>query len=78
MSAMPTARRAAVVAGLLAVWALPASAQTAPARSARPPVWEIEGFGGFVPAGVRSGGTSTLPDPGSPIATSSPIFPSRQ
>jgi hypothetical protein len=41
--------------------------------------WEIEGYGGlFVPTGGSAGGAPVLPLPGPPIATSSPIFPSRR
>ena len=40
--------------------------------------WEIEAYGGFVAGQASSGGSRTLPDAGPPIATSSPIFPSRE
>jgi hypothetical protein len=55
--------------------AAPAWAQS-PANERR---WEIEGYGGLmvVPTG-SGGGTAVLPQPGPPIATSSPIFPSRR
>ena len=40
--------------------------------------WEIEGYGGLlIPTGTAQG-SATLPAPGAPIATSSPIFPSRR
>lgn len=39
--------------------------------------WEIEGAAG-VSAGSVTSGTTALPPPGPPIATSTPIFPSRQ
>lgn len=63
----------AALAGLLA--AAPAWAQ----GQGEPRRWEIEGYGGFaLPAGSDIGeGTLTLPPPGAPIATSSPVFPSR-
>lgn len=64
---------AAALAGLLA--AAPAWAQ-GQGESRR---WEIEGYGGFaLPAGSDIGeGSLTLPPPGAPIITSSPVFPSR-
>ena len=41
------------------------------------PRWEIEGAAG-IGAGSLTNGTTALPGPGAPIATSTPIFPSRQ
>jgi hypothetical protein len=48
----------------------PARAQTA--------TWEIEGHGGLSMLRIPAGGTSTLPEPGAPIVTSTPVFPSRE
>ena len=55
-------------------WATPAAAQT----SGRERLWEIEGYGGLMRGVGGGGGTVALPEPGAPIATSSPIFPSRR
>ena len=38
--------------------------------------WELEGYGGFSLGRFTSGGELSLPAPGDPIATSSPVFPS--
>jgi hypothetical protein len=40
------------------------------------PGWTVEFYGGLTAGRVTAGGTVALPDPGAPIATSSPIFPS--
>ena len=40
--------------------------------------WEIEGVGGLSRGTVSSSGTATLPEPGAPIPSTSPIFPSRR
>lgn len=47
----------------------------APSPGAR---WEIEGYGGFSFAKLPAGGDVTLPPPGPPIPTSSPVFPTRE
>lgn len=69
--------RAAIVvaAAALLASAKPAFAQAAGPRADHP--WEIEGAAG-IGAGWLSNGSTALPPPGPPIATSSPIFPSRQ
>jgi hypothetical protein len=46
--------------------------------AAQTPGWEIEGYGGVVAARTASEGSRTLPAPGPPLVTSSPIFPSHQ
>jgi hypothetical protein len=51
----------------------PAAAQVVP-----PATWDIEGHGGVSRLRIPSGGTSTLPQPGAPITTSTPVFPSRE
>jgi hypothetical protein len=70
--------RLSLAAVFLAV-ATPAFAQgpvaAPPAGTGR---WEIEFHGGVVTAKRPHGGTTTLPAPGAPILTSSPIFPSRE
>jgi hypothetical protein len=87
------AGRALAVLGISAVIGLtraaPADAQAVPAtgvrtRAASTPVsptpthrWEIEGYGGFVPASVTPFGSSHLPVPGASIQTASALFPSR-
>ena len=80
-------RHAIVASGIAVVAALagagPAIAQRAPnspiAQSPNGPIsrWEIEGAAG-VGVGSLTSGTTALPGPGAPIATSTPIFPSRQ
>jgi hypothetical protein len=60
----------------LAIGAIGILANAVPA-SAQPRRWEVEGAIG-VAAGALSSGSSVLPAPGPPIATSSPLFPSRQ
>jgi hypothetical protein len=40
--------------------------------------WEVEWYGGLSFANPPASGTATLPAPGAPLTTSSPIFPSRQ
>ena len=72
-------RRLAVVL-LAAVGAWMAVAPAAWAQSSgNQRRWEFEGYGGLmvVPAGSVDG-AAVLPPPGRPIATSSPIFPSRR
>ncbi len=54
--------------------AAPASAQS----SANERRWEIEGYGGLMLPTSTAEGSAFLPQPGPPIATSSPIFPSRR
>ena len=74
----PFRRLTTVLLAAVGVWmaAAPAAWAQSPANELR---WEIEGYGGFmaVPTG-SAGGTAVLPQPGPPIATSSPIFPSRR
>lgn len=54
--------------------ALPAAAQSSGSERR----WEVEVYGGLM-RGVGGGdGTVALPEPGAPIATTSPIFPSRR
>jgi len=69
--------RAAIVvcAAALVASASPASAQAVARTVDRP--WELEGAAG-VGAGSLTNGSTALPPPGAPIATSSPVFPSRQ
>ena len=50
-------------------WPMPAHAQAARR-------WELEGYGGFSLGRFTSEGTLSLPAPGDPITTSSPVFPS--
>ena len=52
-------------------------AVTSPA-AAQEPRWELEGYGGVVAARTAGEGTRTLPPPGAPLVTSSPIFPTHQ
>jgi hypothetical protein len=68
--------RAAIV---LTATALLASGRSADAQTQAPPAhpWEIEGAAG-IGTGFLTNGSTSLPAPGAPIATSSPIFPSRQ
>jgi len=54
-----------------------AAASVAPA-AAQERKWEIEVFGGAVIGTSGGEGTRTLPPPGLPIVTSTPIFPSRE
>jgi hypothetical protein len=58
------------------VAAVPARAQPQATPSSDAPRWEIEAYGGVSLGRLSSGGTMTLPPPGAPIPTSSPIFPS--
>jgi len=70
-------RRPALFLALVTAWvafASPAWAQSSQDR----PRWEIEGFGGLMISNGPADGTSSLPPPGAPIATTSPIFPSRR
>ncbi len=93
MSAIAACRRILALTAFAAAAAVaPASAQRAalPAASSGNPSlqtasrapsgaasrWEIEGAAGVGTGWISSGGTA-LPAPGPPIATSSPIFPSR-
>lgn len=79
MNAVRRGLQALAVAAVAAMSVAPAGAQTpGPTPIGRTRTWEIEGYGGFPIGRVRSGGTSALPNPGPPITTSSPIFPSRQ
>ena len=55
---------------LVCAAAVPASAQD--------PRWDIEGYGGVVAARTAGAGSLSLPAPGAPIVTSSPVFPGRQ
>jgi len=66
--------------GLLSLLAVPTAveAQTSDQASADTRRWEVEWYGGLSLANPSSGGTTTLPAPGAPLTTSSPIFPSRQ
>lgn len=50
----------------------------APPPSPNQGQWELEFHGGIATANRPRGGTTTLPPPGAPILTSSPIFPSRE
>jgi hypothetical protein len=72
-------RSAAFLAAIMGMWlAAPAVAWGQSANADRRG-WEIEGYGGFMsPSSGGAEGGATLPPPGSPIATSSPIFPSRR
>jgi hypothetical protein len=49
-----------------------------PRRSPFATGWEIEGYGGLSLGRIPTGGESDLPGPGSPLTTSSPLFPSRR
>lgn len=66
---------------ICAMFSAPAAsdAQTAgspPPRQSDRPRWEVEAYGGLSLGRKSSGGSLALPEPGAPIATSSPIFPS--
>jgi hypothetical protein len=52
-------------------------ATSAQSRPVGEPRWEVEAYGGLSRADVPPRGIRTVPPPGPPIATSSPIFPSR-
>jgi hypothetical protein len=74
--------RHAIVACAIGVTATLADVRPALAQVARVPGptsarWEIEGAAGLG-VGSLTNGTTALPGPGAPIATSTPIFPSRQ
>jgi hypothetical protein len=58
----------------LGLWLLLAAANPATAQSR----WEVEFYGGAAIARVPQGGTTTLPEPGAPLATTSPLAPTRQ
>jgi hypothetical protein len=65
------------VIGATLVAAMPAYGQSSGSAPAVPaPRWEIEAYGGVSLGRLSSSGTITLPLPGAPIATSSPIYPS--
>jgi len=68
---------AGCAAAMLAAGA-PAFAQNSPPSNPHTPRWEVEAFGGFSFGRIPSDGTTTLPDAGAPITTSSPTSPSRQ
>jgi opacity protein-like surface antigen len=53
-------------------------AQGTGAAASREQKWEVEGYGGLSLGRFLSGGKLTLPVPGAPITTSSPVFPSWQ
>jgi hypothetical protein len=55
-----------------------ACAIATPAAAQQDARWEIEAYGGLLAGQAFSSGTRTLPAPGAPIVTSSPIFPSRE
>lgn len=70
---------ACTVIVLTAAAARPALAQGAAGQAPpapRPTVWELEGLGGVSLGRFSSGGSASLPAPGPPITTSSPIYPS--
>jgi len=72
-------RRASAILVVAAVAACLAVAPSAWAQSsANQSRWEVEGYGGAALLFGSSDGSVTLPAPGPPIATSSPIFPSRR
>jgi hypothetical protein len=65
----------ALAAGVMLLAACASAAgQTAPAA----PRWEIDAHGGFSRVRLPTGGSVAMPEPGPPIVTSSPIFPSRR
>ena len=70
---MASAFRRKVLLALLA-----ATVAAASPAAAQEPRWELEGYGGVVAARTADEGTVTLPPPGAPLVTSSPIFPTRQ
>ena len=55
-----------------------ATAWPAPAQAQSRGRWEVEFYGGAAISRVPEGGTTSLPAPGAPLATSSPIAPTRQ
>ena len=63
---------------LVAALLLPATAtaQSAGAAQPAPLKWEIEPYGGLSLGRLSSGGSLVLPEPGAPIVTSNPTFPS--
>jgi hypothetical protein len=76
---MPSRRRLLSVntaARILAIVALAPSLAFGQTPTPARPTWTVEIYGGFGAGRVSTGGTSALPNPGAPITTSSPIFPS--
>jgi hypothetical protein len=72
-------RSTAAAAGLWLVLPSAVWAQTpagAPASRVETPRWEIEASGALSTGRWTSGGRALTPDPGPPIVTSSPVFPS--
>lgn len=67
-----------VILAIVAALLLPATAaaQSAGAPQPAPPKWEIEPYGGLSLGRISNGGSVVLPEPGAPLVTSSPIFPS--
>jgi hypothetical protein len=63
---------------MLCAIATAAAAQTGatPSGPAAGPHWEVDLYGGLSLGRKSSGGSLVLPEPGAPIATSSPTFPS--
>jgi hypothetical protein len=70
------ARLCAMLSTCLLASVGPAAAQTRQPSS--PSSWEVDVMGGLSLIGAPTTGTARLPPPGRPIATSSPIFPTRQ
>jgi hypothetical protein len=68
-----TNRMKSAAAAFLCAWAL-----AAPAAAQQGPQWEVEAYGGLIAGQAASAGSRTLPAAGAAIATSSPIFPSRE
>jgi hypothetical protein len=66
--------RALAAGALLLAACGPAAAQTTPPA----PRWEIDAHGGLAWLRLPGDGSLALPEPGPPIVTSSPIFPSRR
>jgi len=76
---MDAYRRATAILVVAAIAACLAVAPSAWAQSsANQSRWEVEGYGGAALLFGSGDGSVTLPAPGPPIATSSPIFPSRR
>jgi hypothetical protein len=67
-----------VILAVFVALLLPATAAAQSAGTSQPatPKWEIEPYGGLSLGRLSNGGSVVLPEPGAPIVTSSPIFPS--
>jgi hypothetical protein len=71
-------RRPAIFSVVVAVGCLAGTPAAWAQSSGSERRWQVEGYGGVMLAGGSGEGTAALPAPGPPIATSSPVFPSRR